>query len=134
MAEGSSRTAPGRIYIEISQPNDRGSFFIKSTDWTNQKVICENRMAETASQIQYLYTARLLENPNSLRQSAKHSGGNVIRTSCATAKSCIPTCLAQRTICRVISSAANTSEWGAVYPSTAAHRLGIVEYPLGISA
>jgi tetratricopeptide (TPR) repeat protein len=51
-----------RIYIDISQPGDRGSFLIKTLDWTTQKEIFQNRLPESISEIQYLYTARLLEN------------------------------------------------------------------------
>lgn len=76
MAQGTSHAAPGRIYIEVSQPNDRGSFLIRSTDWMTQKVICEQHLAETTSQLQYLYTARLLEDPNSLRQNIASANGN----------------------------------------------------------
>src|SRR6185369_8510301 len=40
----------------------RGSFLIKTQDGTTQKEITQNRLPESAGQIQYLYTARLLEN------------------------------------------------------------------------
>ncbi len=49
------------INIELSQPGDRGSFVIRAVDATTQKVICQNTLPEHISDVQYLYTARLLE-------------------------------------------------------------------------
>lgn len=51
-----------RIYIDISQPGDRGNFMIRTFDWTTQKEIARSRLPESAGETQYLYTARLLEN------------------------------------------------------------------------
>jgi tetratricopeptide (TPR) repeat protein/CHAT domain-containing protein len=50
-----------RLQIEISQPGDRGDFVIRTIDLTTEKEIYENRLPETISDTQYLYTARLLE-------------------------------------------------------------------------
>lgn len=49
------------IHIDLFQPGDRGSFVIRVTDPLNQKVITQNTLPEHVSDVQYLYTARLLE-------------------------------------------------------------------------
>lgn len=51
-----------RIYVDISQPGDRGNFLIKTSDWKMEKELFQNKLPENISEIQYLYTARLLEN------------------------------------------------------------------------
>lgn len=50
-----------RVYIEISQPGDRGAFHIRVVDELGQRVICENKLPENFSNTQYMYTSRLIE-------------------------------------------------------------------------
>lgn len=61
-----------RVYVEISQPGDRGSFHIRVMDEMAQRVICENKLPENFSTTQYRYTARLLES----RQAGLENGSD----------------------------------------------------------
>jgi tetratricopeptide (TPR) repeat protein len=65
MQPGASAEHLPIIYIELSQPGDRGSFMIRAVDATTQKVISQNTLPEHISDVQYLYTARLLEHGSS---------------------------------------------------------------------
>jgi tetratricopeptide (TPR) repeat protein len=59
MAETLSTLSP--IHIDIYQPGDKGSFHIDVFDGKNRRKICENRLPEERSILEYLYTTRLLE-------------------------------------------------------------------------
>lgn len=50
------------IFIEIRQPGDKGDFHIGVYDGKTHTKITENRLSEDLSYLEYIYTARLLEN------------------------------------------------------------------------
>lgn len=57
-----------KIYVDIHQPGDRGEFIIQVKDPQTDTVICRNQLPEAVNNIQFLYTARLIERPDVVPQ------------------------------------------------------------------
>lgn len=60
------------IFVNIKQPGDRGDFLIQVVEARNNSLLCESRIPENVSYLQYLYTAQLLEKKSAQTAANNH--------------------------------------------------------------